>query len=331
MKNMKICVISLGLFGDVIARTPVIRALKEKYPNSKITVVVDKIGYEILKNNPYIHEIITMDRKKSNYLKYIYFKISTQIKLIIRRFDLMIDLYNGSSSRSMAKLSFAKQNIKNKKGTNVYNFKNPLHMTNSLFEMISDIKFDNVDISPDFFINKYIYKNSQKFQNSYLLSLGSGDLNKILSFDKTFKLIKHIYKNYALIPTIVQNPGQEFLQEKLINEYLIPNEIPYIKLDKKSIDELAIIIKNSKFIIVPDTGIMHLSFALKTPVFCVFTETNPIIVEPENDNIILKSSYKLANPPIYDRNGVPKCTGDIEIKTIIKDFDEFMGILKSKS
>lgn len=38
MKNdMKICVIMLGLFGDVLARTPIIEALKYKFSNSKIT------------------------------------------------------------------------------------------------------------------------------------------------------------------------------------------------------------------------------------------------------------------------------------------------------
>ena len=281
----------LGLFGDVLARTPIIEALKYKFPNSKITAVADKIGYEILKNNPFIDEIITMNRKKDNYLKYLSSKITTQFKIIFKRFDLMIDLYNGTSSKSMTKLSFAKKIVKNKTNTDIYKFKNKFYMTNYLYEMISEIKFTNLNTMPQYYLaeNHTARERERESKNSYLISLGSGDLRKILSFDKIYKLIKHIYENYGLIPAIVQNPGQEFLQQDLIDSFLAPNNIPYISLNKKSIDELANLLKNAKFIIVPDTRLLHLAFAIKTPAFCVFTHTNPVYVLPEDKDYIFGS------------------------------------------
>ena len=54
----------LGLFGDVLLRTPIIRSIKQSYPNSRITVLVDPIGKDILANNPFIDNIIVIERKK---------------------------------------------------------------------------------------------------------------------------------------------------------------------------------------------------------------------------------------------------------------------------
>tara|TARA_B110000046_G_C12805566_1_gene319048 strand:+ start:396 stop:620 length:225 start_codon:yes stop_codon:yes gene_type:complete len=67
----KIGVIMWGLFGDVLLRTPVIRALKEIYPNSEIIAIVDPIGQEVLKYNNDINRIILFKRN-SNILKKIY-------------------------------------------------------------------------------------------------------------------------------------------------------------------------------------------------------------------------------------------------------------------
>ncbi|MSN96538.1 glycosyltransferase family 9 protein [Campylobacter sp. FMV-PI01] len=276
---MKICVIMLGLFGDVLLRTPILRALKTKFPDSKITVIVDKIGYEVLKNNPNIEKIITMDRNRSNYLKYIISKISTQFKIILNKFDLLIDLYDGSSSKMMAKFSFARWIIKNKTNSNLYSFQNRFHLTNQLFEKISEIKFHDIDISPEFFIDHKATKCDLD-KNSYILSLGSGDLEKILSFEKNFKLVEYIYNKFNLIPAIVQNPKQEFLQNDFINNFLAPKGIKHIKLNAKSINEIAFYLKNTNFLISPDTGILHLAFAVKTPSFCVFTKTHPILITP---------------------------------------------------
>ena len=153
MKNdMKICVIMLGLFGDVLARTPILQSLKERYPNSTITAIADPIGKEILENNPYVDEIFSINRKRDSLFNYILEKIKTQFKIIAKRFDLIIDLYNGSSSRAMTNLSFAKRKVKNRKNSNIYNFKNISNMTNTLYEMISEIQFTNLNTMPQYYL-----------------------------------------------------------------------------------------------------------------------------------------------------------------------------------
>ena len=51
---MKFLIIRIGAIGDVIMTTPILKALKKKYPDSEITYIVGKWSMEVLENNPYI-------------------------------------------------------------------------------------------------------------------------------------------------------------------------------------------------------------------------------------------------------------------------------------
>ncbi len=71
---MKILIIKLGhsetldpevgrvsSLGDVLRTTPMLFAIKEKYPESKITWLVDEAPYPLLKDNPYLDRILVWD------------------------------------------------------------------------------------------------------------------------------------------------------------------------------------------------------------------------------------------------------------------------------
>ncbi|MEA3329259.1 MAG: glycosyltransferase family 9 protein [Nanoarchaeota archaeon] len=54
---MKICIIKLGALGDVVRTTPILQAIKEKFPDSEITWITKFNAKEILTNNPNINHI----------------------------------------------------------------------------------------------------------------------------------------------------------------------------------------------------------------------------------------------------------------------------------
>lgn len=55
----KILVIRTGSLGDVLLVTPLLRALREAYPDAHITIVIPPLAQECLKDNPDINKIIT--------------------------------------------------------------------------------------------------------------------------------------------------------------------------------------------------------------------------------------------------------------------------------
>ncbi|MEA3554577.1 MAG: glycosyltransferase family 9 protein [Campylobacterota bacterium] len=337
----RIGIIMYGLLGDVLMRTPIIRTLKKYYKNSEIYAIVDPIGKSVLENNPDIEHIIVANRKKDNKLKYIANKIKIQYQLYTLNLDMIIDLYGGSSTKNMLKLAPSKykvgyydskiwsKNIKFNKDFNISQFKNQYHLTNKLFPLISFINFKANELNTrpfiysdnntDLNIKKYIETFVEKKNNYYLISLGSGDLGKILELEKTYEIIKFIQEEYNLTPAIILNPGQEFLQEKLIKEYLIPNGIEFIELKPLSIKEIVSLMKYSEFIIVPDTGLYHIAVAVGIPIFSIFTYTNPKLVEPSSGKF--KLCYKEIDE--YDIFGLNKCTKELDIKYLKQCFSNF--------
>jgi ADP-heptose:LPS heptosyltransferase len=92
-----ILIIDHGQLGDVILSLPVVRALREKFLDSKLTVLSGKSTAEIIKISGLADNIIIVDRVKlrdSNK----FWSIGQIFKLVINvrsnKFDLVIDLHS---------------------------------------------------------------------------------------------------------------------------------------------------------------------------------------------------------------------------------------------
>ena len=307
MKNIHtIGIIMFGLLGDVILRTSVIRALKELYPAAKITVLVDPIGKAVLKHNRDVDEIRVFDRtKEKNKLKQNLKKVKSILRVRKEKFDLLVNLYNGGISRPMVFFSSAKYKLGfcKKENKYLYNVKNECDTNRlrdeqilssfmiSIVEPLSKKKFSlrpvfDLEETMTDKIKSYLKTFPYDFEKLYILNLASSKEDKILSFEKYFFIVKYIYEKYGYIPAVVCNPSQEYLQQQFIDEFLQMSDIPFIKLKTMRIEEIAALIKLCKFMVTPDTGLMHLAMAFDNYILTLFTYTHPIFVDPKNEKFI---------------------------------------------
>ena len=340
----KIGVIMFGLLGDVILRTPVIRALKELYPDAKIVALVDPIGKAVLEHNPDVDEVLVFDRKKEkNKLKQNLKKVASILRVRKEKFDLLVNLYNAGLSRPMVffsgaryKLGFCQQ--KSKFLSSMYNVKNECsddrlkdeqslyNYMISIVEALSDKKFS---LKPVFEVREDEEKAMQEYLDSfgyerdklYTLNLASSKEDKILEFEKYFFIVEYLYKEYGFIPAIVSNPSQEYLQERFVNEYMKKSDIPYIKLKSLSLGEVAAVIKLTRFIVTPDTGLMHLAMALDSYILTIFTYTHPVFVDPENEKFI--SVYEgFDEGVLYQKQDIKSETLQKKIDLVVQKLNE---------
>ena len=299
----KIGVLMFGLFGDVLLRTPVVRALKDIYPDAEIIGIVDEVGSIVLSNNPDVNKTILLKKNSKSKLQKNINKLECIFDIRAQKFDLLVNLYNGGSSPLFVFLSGARYKLGfcNQKKEYIYNVKNECTTDRlkdaqrlsfymmSIVEPLSDKKYS---LRPVFEIRKNVEEEVQRYlencgyEKIYTLNLGASKENKLLENEKYAYLVNYIYETYGYIPAIVSNPGQEYLQENFINEYLKLQNMPYIKLDAMSLEKIASVVKLTKFIITPDTGLMHLAMAFDTFIYTIFTFTHPLIVDPENEKFI---------------------------------------------
>ena len=61
-KTERILVIQAAKIGDLICSTPVFRAVKKRYPHAHLTAIVNPAVRGLLEYNPYINEIIEVER-----------------------------------------------------------------------------------------------------------------------------------------------------------------------------------------------------------------------------------------------------------------------------
>ncbi|MEK6618014.1 MAG: glycosyltransferase family 9 protein, partial [Nitrospirota bacterium] len=99
MRN--ILVIKLRYIGDVLLATPVLRALRDRFPDARLAMLVNRGTEDILKWNPDVNEVLVVDRGALT----AQFRFLGELRR--RRFDCVIDLTDGDRSAILARLSSA--------------------------------------------------------------------------------------------------------------------------------------------------------------------------------------------------------------------------------
>lgn len=87
----KIAVIQTAFPGDVILATPLFEALKDSYPQSKITAIVRPESYLLIKNNPFLDDIIIFDKYGKDKGLFGLFRVARKLSgfdwaIIVQRF-----------------------------------------------------------------------------------------------------------------------------------------------------------------------------------------------------------------------------------------------------
>ena len=90
----KILIIRLSSLGDILLTTPVIRAIKKRYPSAKIDFVVKKSFEDAVLYNSNLSKIYIYDKDQTQ-------RLTTELKS--RSYDLIIDLQNNFRSRVLTR------------------------------------------------------------------------------------------------------------------------------------------------------------------------------------------------------------------------------------
>src|SRR5258706_15500767 len=90
---MRILVVRLRLIGDVVLTTPLVRALKRRYPDAQLTYLVEPAAAPIVRGNPHLSDIVIVP--KSRGLIRVRDDIAIARRLRHAHFDVVIDLHGG--------------------------------------------------------------------------------------------------------------------------------------------------------------------------------------------------------------------------------------------
>jgi heptosyltransferase II len=316
--------------GDAIMQTPSLRALKQKFPESRICVLCNARNFEVFKYNPDISEIILYPESKMHRLS---FKEITAIFVLRRhRFDLSVLDVSGSTVRGkfISLVIGCKYIIAESHASSELDFL----ADEVLFPTTRHRVTRNLEV-----INKSVLRNIPPQQNTTELTLRYSDQDET-SVSRLLKergieqqdLLVAMHAGCGDSEIGIQKRWSLYrfarlavrIREKFPNAKILifkgPQEksLDYSRLAKKnciviqglSLLESAALIKRCALVISNDSGIGHLAASLKTPVVAIFGPTDPEDVRPFADNVTV--IRKNSCPPCHgDKNYLVRCAGSV--------------------
>ena len=289
MPIRNILVVKLSAIGDVIHALPVSYAIKETFPEAKVTWVVEPPAYDLLTNNPYIDEIIVFEKKKfksiGGFIKHI---PAFAALLKAGHYDVALDLQGLGKSAAIAYLSQAPvklgcanmRELSNRISRPVIGVNANGHIVERYLDVAREIgcRVEKVvfpivitDNEADI-AERLMVQAGMNSQNPYvILAVGANWPNKRWPTKYYAHLVDWLY-NQKIIPVII---GGGVVDERLAEEIVAAAQIPPVNLvNKTTLKQLAFIIKQSKVIIGGDTGPVHLAAGLTKPTLMIMGPTN---------------------------------------------------------
>ena len=274
-----VLVVKLSAIGDVIHALPVSYAIKETFPEAKLTWVVEPPAYEILKMNPYVDKIILFHKKEfKSFGGFIKKFFPLKRELQEEPYDAVLDLQGLFKSAAIA--FFAKSDIKvgicnmremsNHVSRPVIGKHAHGHIVDRYLDTARAIgcKVEKVVFPieiPEEEIEQakvIMDKAGAREDVPYVVfAVGANWPNKRWTIDN-FALLSDWLYDMNVMPVLTGNGVVDEQRAKDIEAMI---EIPPINVvNKTNWAQLAYIIKNARLVVGGDTGAVHLSAALGT-------------------------------------------------------------------
>ncbi len=288
---MKILVIRTSAMGDVVHCLPVLTALRRGLPGCRIGWVIEESFAPLLAGHPDIDQLIVV-RTRAWRRGLATAETGRQISAAIRamrdfRADIALDLMGNHKGALLARLSGAKRRL----GAARPNRREPssslwinqpvavssVHAVDRALDLLAPLQ---LPAAPVDFGGHHILSQAPTAATAWLaerrrpfvvIQAGAGWGNKTYPA-QWWGEVAHQIENHCGLPSWVPiAPGEEHLASAVATASGGAVRI----VDARSLAFLAAVLRRGRLVLGGDTGPIHLSQALGTPVLCVIGPTDP--------------------------------------------------------
>jgi heptosyltransferase-1 len=304
---MKIAIVKLSALGDIVHAMVALQFIKAHLPAMQIDWIIEERFAEVLKNNPDIDHILTVNLKSLKTNKIAIFQ---QIKAVRgyaqNHYDLVIDAQGLIKSAVIAKLlgkriaGFDADSIREKAASWFYDVKLACpYDTNAIvrnaFVLSSPL---GINITPEQILNKkpfLFFKNEdpqidgflRKDRKNVVLVIGSSWDSKNYPAPKFVKIASGLQQNCLVVW------GSE--QEKEKADWMATQSGTIQVMPRLDLNSLKALIAKADLLIGNDTGPTHMAWALNRPSITIFGPTPVRMAYQTNINKVVKSA-SIVNP-----------------------------------
>jgi len=286
-EKLNILIIKFSSLGDLILIIPSLKAIREKFPKARITLLTLRRYVSLFYECPYIDKVIGVDK---NYKK-LKNLLRISFSLLKENYDYIIDFQNNLASHLIAFLSFPRYSFgyKRKLGfllTKRIKWKKeaPLESQQKILSLLGvEIKEKRLrfwELKEEFIPSVLKNKN-----NLIGINVSASDLWETKNWPPEYieKLTRLIVTSLSYEVVLI---GDE--KSLKITRRLNLNHPKVINLcGRTTLKELIYVIKKLNLLITPDSAPLHMALALEIPVIGLFGPTNPSRHIEKNENLFV--------------------------------------------
>lgn len=326
-KIQKICVIRLKSRGDLFQASAPLKALREKYPDTEITFVVGDSYQEIIEYSPIIDKLIVFGRSKTEHLNID--TLPAMIwRLLLNRYDLLIDLQGTTRTRMMSffSLPYRRTSIfgNYSKMPNLERYRfflNRLGITGDLPPMETWLGDESLDFASNF-LNRAGIK-----PDDFLIGLNPAAswLSKEWPPDFYAQVGNYFTLAYGAKSIVFGAPHD---RDKALKVYQLMDKKPILAAGRTSFSQSGAMISRCNLFITGETALMQLARGLKIPSIVLFGSTDPNITTaplPDFMRVIRDDECSPCCKPLCSLK-TRACLWAIRPDAVIAEAEEVLGV-----
>lgn len=289
----RILIFNVNWLGDVLFSSAAIRNIRRNYPASYVTCIIPSRCYPILKDNPYLDEVIIFDEKDRH--KGIFSKLNFISLLKSKKFDTVFLLHRSFSRALICRLAGIPERIGHytKKRSFLLTHKiippkrDSLHRIDYYLDVLEKVGLRIEDRYLDFFYTPSDEKHVDNFLSKN--SIGKGDFLVALNPGGNWLLKRWPVDYWAqLADKLIAEMGLKVIITGSASDLKLAGQIKG-KMKEVSlsacgilnIKQLGVLAKRADLFITADTGPMHIANAVGCKnIIAIFGPTSREVTGP---------------------------------------------------
>ena len=291
----KILIIQIAGIGDLVLATPTLRAVRERFSQSHITLLINSRAKEIIVGSAFVDEVLTLDfDKHSNFFSFLMPRNFIEIlrllkKLREKHFDMTINLFALVRIRGVIRMALLSYLIgaKYRVGRDTerrgffLNIKVPERRKSAKHEVErnldiarilgAEIKDKRLEIYVSEEDRRYVsdfFRQNQIADDSFVIGLNPGASipSHLWAKEKFANLADELARRYQAKIVITGGKNEIELAGQIAGMMQVK---PIIAAGRTTLKQFSVLIERCNLFIANLTGAMHMAVAVKTPLIAI--------------------------------------------------------------
>lgn len=342
LNHKKILVTYLMYFGDLVTVTPFLEILRRQAPDSHITLLVDEKLKDVVRYNPYVDRVETIDKKGKDNSVFGLWRVGKRLR--DEKFDITMNLHGNERTSLLCLLSKPKCLT----GTTAPVFRwfwdryTPidyrLHNAERYIDVLSQLGYtDKRNEGLQIVTSPLWEKKAQDFYEEE----GIREDDRVIGFHVGSAVPRKCWspKNFAKVADCLAKRGCKVVifgggtDENRVRETVSYMQTrPVIATGRFSIGELVAAMKRCDLFISNDSGPMHAAASQKRKIVGLFSSGNPTTFGPYGtDSICIKGTkvYDFVQKPItFEESSEFVSPEEISVESVIEAAEKLLALEK---